>query len=117
MALVLSVSEVEQCLQKEIPDDQIAFGASAAKRQKVEVREKDLTPGELELFLQAKNKEVNSWLSTETVRRISRNMIPEDQILRSRWVLTWKPIDPAELPESSAAQPMKPKARFGGSGF
>ena len=88
MALVLSVvSEVEQCLQKEIPDDQIAFLASAAKRQKVEVREKDLTPGELELFLQAKNKEVNSWLSTETVRRISRNMIPEDQILRSRWVV------------------------------
>ena len=117
MALVLSVSEVEQCLQKEIPDDQIAFLASAAKRQKVEVREKDLTPGELELFLQAKNKEVNSWLSTETVRRISRNMIPEDQILRSRWVLTWKPIDPAELPESSAAQPMKPKARLVVLGF
>ena len=117
MALVLSVSEVEQCLQKEIPDDQIAFLASAAKRQKVEVREKDLTPGELELFLQAKNKEVNSWLSTETVRRISRNMIPEDQILRSRWVLTWKPIDPAELPESLAAQPMKPKARLVVLGF
>ena len=45
-------------------------------------------------FQTAKNKEIQSWLSTETVRRIARNQIPEDQILRSRWVLTWKPVEP-----------------------
>ena len=117
MALTLTATEVEQCLQRDQYDDQIAFLASAAKRQKVEVRERDLTPGDLELFLQAKNKEVNSWLSTETVRRISRNMIPEDQILRSRWVLTWKPIDPAENTESTNKSPMKPKARLVVLGF
>ena len=100
IALVMSASEIDQCLHKELYDEQVAFLASAAKRQKVEVKEKDLSPAELELFLQAKNKEVNSWLSTETVRRISRNMIPEDQILRSRWVLTWKPIDPADSPNT-----------------
>ncbi len=117
MAFVLSVTEVEQCMNKEQPEDQIAYLASAAKKQKVEVKEKDLTPAELELFLQAKNKEVNSWLSTETVRRISRNMIPEDQILRSRWVLTWKPIDPADNPDSQENSSVKPKARLVVLGF
>ena len=100
IALMLTSSEVEQCMQKTLYDDQVSFLASTAKRQKVEVKEKDLTPAELELFLQAKNKEVNSWLSTETVRRIARNQIPEDQILRSRWVLTWKAVDPAGNAES-----------------
>lgn len=115
IALMLTSSEIEQCLHKDQYDDQVSFLASAAKRQKVEVREKDLTPSELELFLQAKNKEINSWLSTETVRRISRNMIPEDQILRSRWVLTWKPVDPTEI--SSDKPSVKPKARLVVLGF
>ena len=104
--IVLNVQEVIECSQKET-SNQIAFLASAAKKQKVEVKEKDLNPEELKLFQGAKMKEVNSWLSTETVRRIARSQIPQDQILRSRWVLTWKPIE-----ESTSGDRHKPKARL-----
>ena len=94
VALVLDTDEIDQCIQKG-HSDQVNFLASAAKRQKVEVKERELSPGEQDLFHQAKTKEVQSWLTTETVRRIARNQIPADQVLRSRWVLTWKPVDPA----------------------
>lgn len=104
--IVLNVQEVIECSQKET-SNQIAFLASAAKKQKVEVKERDLNPEELKLFQGAKMKEVNSWLSTETVRRIARSQIPQDQILRSRWVLTWKPIE-----ESTSGDRHKPKARL-----
>ena len=94
------------CSQKDYAK-QVVYLASAAKRQKVEVKERDLKPEELKLFQGAKMKEVNSWLSTETVRRIARSQIPQDQILRSRWVLTWKPIE-----ESPNGDKHKPKARL-----
>lgn len=39
------------------------------------------------------------WDSTNTVRKITRNAIPEAQLLRARWVLTWKTIDAIEQQE------------------
>ena len=91
--------------------DQVNFLASAAKRQKVEVKEKDLSESDRKLFLKAKEKEISSWLSTETVRKIARNQIPQDQILRSRWVLTWKPIEQSHT--GDILNPThKPKARL-----
>lgn len=113
VALTLEMDEVEQCLQKGYAD-QVSFLASAAKRQKVEVKERELSPAEQELFHQAKSKEIQSWLTTDTVRRIARNQIPADQVLRSRWVLTWKPIDPSSSADSNA---MKAKARLVILGF
>ena len=106
LEIVLSAHEVTECSLKDYAS-QIAYLASAAKRQKVEVKEKDLSDEDLKLFQGAKMKEVNSWLSTETVRKIARNQIPQDQILRSRWVLTWKPID-----DETSAYTHKPKARL-----
>eukprot|EP00434_Breviolum_minutum_P025492 symbB.v1.2.022525.t1/scaffold1944.1/size145740/2 len=92
MILFMDYDEVTDCSRKNF-EDQIAFLASAAKRQRAEVKEKTLTPEDKKLFLTAKQKEISSWLSTETVRKIARSQIPEEQILRSRWVLTWKPLD------------------------
>ena len=89
----LDTDQLNRCIQLS-EKDQVSFLASSAKKQRSEVREKDLSPGEIEQFLQAKTKEVTSWLSTHTVRKITREQIPEEQILRSRWVLTWKPLDP-----------------------
>ena len=77
-------------MRQDVPE-QIAFLASAAKRQRAEIKERDLSPSEIKLFQGAKNKEIQSWLSTETVRRIARNQIPEETDFSvSRWVLTWK---------------------------
>eukprot|EP00435_Cladocopium_sp_Y103_P060955 s399_g22.t1 len=108
LALTLTVDEVETCRHKSIPE-QIAYLASAAKRQRAEVKEKNLSAAELRLFSDAKTKEINSWLSTETVRKIARSQIPEEQILRSRWVLTWKPVEPTT---SNPHPDAKPKARL-----
>ena len=72
---------------------EMAFLASAAKRQKSEIKLKDLTTEELQKFNRAKQGEINNWLSTQTVKRVFRNQIPEDQILRCRWLLTWKPVE------------------------
>ena len=86
----------EQDIEKWKTEDQpaeMAFLVSAAKRQKSEVRLRDLDPKEVELFKKAKQGEINNWLSTGTMKRIFRNQIPEDQILRCRWLLTWKPIE------------------------
>ena len=79
--------------KKEEQPTEMAFLVSAAKRQKSEVRLRDLDPKEVEMFRKAKQGEINNWLSTGTVKRIFRNQIPEDQILRCRWLLTWKNVE------------------------
>ena len=41
-----------------------------------------------------------------------RNQIPEDQILRRRWILTWKPIDTGEdIPNQPSKPPRTHKAK------
>ncbi len=110
MTIELEEHEVLTCTRLS-HSEQISFLASAAKRQKVEVKEKDLDETDRKLFLKAKEKEIASWLSTETVRKIARNQLPHDQILRSRWVLTWKPIEQTHTGE--ILNPThKPKARL-----
>ena len=106
--VALNVDEISHCMKQNV-QEQVAFLASAAKKQRSEVKEKNLSKEELKLFQGAKMKEIQSWLTTETVRRIARNQIPEDQILRSRWVLTWKPVEPTQ---QDPAPPSKPKARL-----
>ena len=114
--LNLEAWEIDKCV-RQTPEQQVAFLASAAKRQKVEVREKDLSEDEKKLFISAKHKEVASWLSTETVRKITRSQIPESQILRSRWVLTWKPLDSEQVSQDPEGRTHKPKARLVILGF
>ena len=71
----LTMSELQQC--RHVPyQQQEALIASAAKRQKVEVKLKDLTPSERKEFDQAKTKEIDQWISTETIRRITSNQVP-----------------------------------------
>ena len=87
---------------------EMAFLATAAKRQRSEVKLKDLKPEELQKFNLAKQGEINNWLSTETVKRVFRHQIPEDQILRCRWLLTWKPVEQPKPGEEAT----KAKARL-----
>ena len=118
LALTLDTDEILQC-SRQSDSDQVAFLASSAKKQRSEVKEKDLSPSEKTLFQAAKTKEIVSWLSTETVRKITRSQIPEEQILRSRWVLTWKPAGQGSgSPQGETDMPkFKPKARLVILGF
>ena len=104
----LNNDEITTCMRQGTAE-QIAFLASTVKHQRAEVKERNLSAAELKLFNEPKAKEICSWLSTETVRKIARNQILEEQILRSRWVLTWKPVEPTT---SDPSPPSKPKARL-----
>jgi len=67
--------------------------ATSAKKQRTEVKLSTLTPEEIKEFEKAKESEIQNWVKTSTISTILRNQIPEEQILKCRWILTWKPLD------------------------
>ena len=107
LEVILTADDIHKCAQKTFSQQEV-FLASAAKKQKSEVKMHELSPEDYQLFKKAKLKEVESWLST--VRKIARNSIPESQLLRTRWVLTWKQIDSIEQKELGMDK--KAKARL-----
>ena len=80
--------------------------ATNAKKQRTEIRLSELTASEKAEFDKAKEAEVQSWIQTGTLSKVLRNQIPEDQILRCRWILTWKPLDPV----GESPNPNNPKS-------
>ena len=64
--------------------------ATPERKKRVEVRLKDLSEGEREQFLKAKDKEVGAWISHQTVRKVAAGTLADEQLLRCRWILTWK---------------------------
>lgn len=81
------------CWKRETDPHAMAFLVSAAKKQRSEVQLSTLSSTDQELFRQAKEKEIDSWIQTETVARILRNQIPKENIMKCRWILTWKEVD------------------------
>ena len=95
------------------PEETWILVATTSKKQRSEVRLAELTPSEREEFAAAKQVEVNNWVKTETLSVMLRDQIPQDQILRCRWVLTWKPLDVAEGGvDSQSIKQHKAKARI-----
>ena len=104
--------------KEETRPSEMAFLVSAAKRQRSEVKFSTLNTEERRLFTEAKNKEVESWLNTETVVKILRHQIPRENILRCRWILTWKaPEEAAESTSKSQSNQKRAKARLVVLGF
>ena len=105
--------------KSESKPEEMAFIVSAAKKQRAEVRLAELNAEDRKLFENAKAKEIDSWISTETVTKILRHKVPKENIMRCRWILTWKPIDEGEQEKSaSKTHPKhKPKARLVVLGF
>ena len=68
-----------------------AFVVTGLRKRRVEITEKRLTPEEKELIRTAKGKEIKEFLKEQVVQRIKEGEhVPEDQIMKMRWVLTWK---------------------------
>ena len=107
--LTIGDSEINQWRLEADPSE-MAFMATASKKQHSEVKLTELTAEEQELFAQAKASEINNWLSNKAVEKVLRSQIPADQVLRCRWILTWKAIDPSEI--TSPNKTHKPKARL-----
>ena len=120
----ISQKDIENWKEETRPQE-MAFLVSAAKRQRSEVKISQLSPKERQMFEEAKMKEIDSWLSTETVSKILRHQVPKEQILRCRWILTWKEIDDASNKNQGNQQTLdgpkpnnrKPKARLVVLGF
>ena len=95
MEVYITQDDIDQW-RLESGSTELAFLASAAKRQRAEVRMSELTSEERHQFIEAKNSEVTNWIKTGTVMKILRNTIPPEEVLRCRGVLTWKPVEPDE---------------------
>ena len=93
LEIPLKEKDIRAWLQERSPE-QMVHVASAGRKARVEVSLKELSPAELALFREAKQKELNCWLQTSAIRRILRRRLNPEQILKSRWVLSWKPPDP-----------------------
>ena len=106
-AFTLEISLKEKDLRhgaKEDRPEQMASVAAAGKRAKVEVRLKGLLAHDRELFAEAKPKELNCWVSTSAIQKILRTKLNPEQILKSRWVLTWKAPDNPSDPKKANAR-------------
>ena len=91
----------------------MAFLVSGAKKQRAEVKMSTLTSAEKEEFQKAKDVEIQNWIKTGTVSKILREKIPYEQVLRCRWILTWKNVDTSNNgPSTEDNKKLKAKARL-----
>ena len=108
----MSECDIHRWFQAEKPEE-CAHVATAGRRARSEVQVKNLCLEDRILFEKAKDAELNCWLQTNALRPILRRFLNPEQILKSRWVLTWKPIDDAP----SNGPQKKAKARLVVLGF
>ena len=92
--------------------EDIVLLATTAKKQRSEVKLSQLSASEREEFETAKSAEVANWLNTGTVCRILRDKLPAEQVLRCRWIYTWKPIESPTDQLKAGGRSHKAKARL-----
>ena len=112
LEIVVNQNDIQQWFQSEKPEEMAAI-ASASKRARAEVSVKNLNLEEKILFEKAKDAELNCWVQTNALKPILRKYLNPEQILKSRWVLTWKEVDP----EQNHGSQKKAKARLVVLGF
>ena len=80
---------IERTPDRQVPTEKETWVllATSAKKQRTEVKLTTLTPEERHEFELAKDSEVQNWIRTGTISSILRNQIPEEQVLRCRWIL------------------------------
>ena len=93
-------------------EEACALLATSAKKQRTEIKLSTLTSSEKAEFEQAKLAEIQNWVQTGTIARVFRDQIPPSQVLRCRWILTWKPVDPQELAKTNSKKTHRAKARL-----
>ena len=86
------------------------------RRSAIEVSEKHLSSQELEAFKQAKTKEVKNFIVAQAFKQLPSHLRPsKNQILKMRWILTWKvdesPGTQEPVKRDNLGNPLKAKAR------
>ena len=92
LEIPMSQNDVRHWAEAEQPEE-LSYVASASKRARAEVQVKDLASKEKALFDAAKDAELTCWIQTSALQPVLRRHLKPNQILKSRWVLTWKPIE------------------------
>ena len=83
-----------------------AYVATQLRKQRTEVSIHRLDPNQSEEMAKAKSNECTQWLNNEVLEAIaSQHEIPSSEIMKMRWVLTWKD------PGANAPVGAKPKAK------
>lgn len=119
LAWRFEVEVPEPDMSDKISDEQLETMiclATSQKKQRTEVKLCTLTESERQEFDRAKQAEVENWLKTGTVCRILRNRLAPEQILRCRWIFTWKPIE-EKSEQIKQGKTRKAKARLVVLGF
>ena len=101
-------------LKKMFDSDPWILLTTGSAKQRTEVQLSELSPEERTAFENAKQAEINNWLQTQTVSKVLRDQIPVEQIMKCRWILTWKPLDGINQDEieHKSLRSHKPKARL-----
>ena len=107
--IVIEDNHIQEWKREDNPEEMI-FLVSAAKKQRAEVKLATLSSKEKAEFETAKDSEVQNWIKTGTIAKIMRDKIPADQILKCRWIFTWKPLD--EEDQKKHQKTKKAKARL-----
>ena len=107
--ILINDHHIQEWRQEDNPEE-MAFLLAAAKKQRAEVKLSSLSPKERSEFDVAKDTEVQNWIKTGTIAKILREKIPSDQILKCRWIFTWKPLD--EEDQKTHHKTRKAKARL-----
>jgi hypothetical protein len=76
---------------------------TVARNRLLEVHDRLLTDEERAEFKEAKTNEWNSFVSNHVVEAVRAHGIDPQRIVGSRWILTWKPCDLADVPNNSQA--------------
>ena len=107
---------VATLLEYQDPED-LVMVATDMRKKRVEVSLKELGEEDQLRFAAAKDKEIKAWLHHKTVQKVSKGRIPENAIMRCRWLLTWKGANGDEPPGELAMNGKKAKARLVVIGF
>ena len=74
------------------------------KKKRVEVDYRTQTKEDRALFDAAKSKEVQAWIDHGTVKRVTKGTLSPEQVLRCRWILTWKNPAPGSTERRAKAR-------------
>ena len=103
LEIPVKAKDIKRWSQEANPEHMVQL-AAVSKRARAEVHVKDLTRAEQQLFDEAKAKEIQCWIQTSAIKKILRHRLNPEQILKSRWILTWKNPEPGETKRRAKAR-------------
>ena len=115
LSFELTDQEISQLAGTQDTEECIALLVTNAKKQKTITY---LSPADKQRFTEAKDKEIKSWLEAKTLAKIARNRIAAENIMKCRWLLTWKDGETNQhLSAGTSNTNRKPKARLVALGY